>query len=155
MAVLIVLSDAERLRFDRKIEKTESCWLWTGGSSDFGHGRFRVGGKLQSTHRIAYTLAYGKIPKAKLVLHKCHNPRCVNPEHLYAGTYADNQKDALEAGRSKVPVHLWLDEARVLEIKALVSSGLSFREVGRRTGVNHSTVSSIVKGKTKAWANVA
>src|SRR5690348_8920651 len=88
-------------RFWAKVEKTATCWLWKGTTSR-GYGNFRVGSSTDGTrrkvlaHRFSYELAYG--PTDLLVLHKneCHNPLCVRPDHLYAGTYEDNNNDVRE-----------------------------------------------------------
>lgn len=88
-------------KFESRIERiTESgCWIWTGLLTNVGYGKMGIGTKTISTHRYSYEQAYGPIPKGLLVLHKCDNRCCVNPEHLYLGTQSDNIKDMYSKGR--------------------------------------------------------
>ena len=90
-------------RFWSKVKKTDGCWVWTGKSfGDFGYCRYSK----TLVHRKSWELTFGKIPKGKLVLHKCDNPPCVRPDHLYIGTQKDNVRDMHERGRAVVnPVY--------------------------------------------------
>jgi len=73
---------------------TESgCWLWLGGSYASGYGSFSLEGNKDYAHRAAYRLFVGEIPEGKIVCHKCDVKMCVNPKHLYVGTYFDNTMD--------------------------------------------------------------
>jgi hypothetical protein len=95
-------------RLARRTLKTDSCWLWTGSRQPFGHGQIALGGygregkKLLSTHRVAWELTNGQIPYGLCVLHKCDVPNCVNPDHLFLGTKADNTNDMRSKGRMSV-----------------------------------------------------
>jgi len=91
----------ETVRFWTKVDKGEGCWTWLGAVVRTGHGRFRVGDSHQLAHRYAYRLLVGPIPRGALLLHNCHNSRCVRPEHLRLGTFEDNTADMVESGRSK------------------------------------------------------
>ena len=84
-------------RFWRKVVKTETCWLWTGAHLPAGYGMIGMpgGGPNVLTHRFSYELHYGPIPDGLLVCHKCDNPPCVRPDHLYAGTQQDNVSDMI------------------------------------------------------------
>ncbi len=88
-------------KFWQKVDKTNSCWLWKGGKDIYGYGRLRVPGHNLLAHRISYELHHGPIPKEMLILHKCDNPPCVNPAHLFLGTQETNNKDAKSKGRSR------------------------------------------------------
>jgi len=82
----------------------DSCWDWRGRHMEAGYGFFRQtpGAKNAAplyAHRLAYTFVYGPPAGGLCILHHCDNPRCVNPQHLYAGTYKDNTRDAIERGR--------------------------------------------------------
>ncbi len=76
-----------------KIKGLLDCWVWQGHCLSFGYGQARFDGKRQVAHRIAWQITYGPIPQGLFVLHKCDNPPCVNPTHLYVGTHTDNMRD--------------------------------------------------------------
>lgn len=86
-------------RFLEKVEKTDTCWLWTGFVDAKGRGRFRFNGKSVSAHRVAYEIFVGEIPAGLKVCHTCDIPRCVRPKHLFLGTQKDNMADCKAKGR--------------------------------------------------------
>lgn len=78
------------------------CWHWMGGRTSFGHGRFRVGKKsagMIGPHVFSFKHFVGTVPESLCVLHRCDNPGCVNPDHLFVGDKADNARDAVSKGR--------------------------------------------------------
>lgn len=89
-------------KFWSQVEKTDSCWRWTGRTKRhfFGYGVFRFYGRNVNTHRVSWILTHGEIPNGLCVLHKCDVPECVNPDHLFLGTHADNCKDRHAKGRT-------------------------------------------------------
>lgn len=89
------------VRFWRLVDKRgiDECWEWQGNRKAHGHGSYAD----TQAHRIAYELTYGPINNGLNVLHKCNNPPCVNPNHLYLGTQRDNAQDSREAGTMRTP----------------------------------------------------
>lgn len=85
-------------------EPNSGCWLWTAATTPRGYGVFHAGqGRGASrAHRIAYELTMGPVPDGLLVLHRCDNPSCVNPDHLYVGTHRDNADDREARSRSQI-----------------------------------------------------
>ena len=92
-------------RFYRYINKTDNCWLWVGGKNKAGYGTFHLGKGKQAAHRVSYQLHIGPIPESDeyhktSVCHKCDNPSCVNPDHLFLGSHSDNMKDMVKKERN-------------------------------------------------------
>lgn len=104
MAIEVVVADNHTMktveqRFLEKVNKTDSCWLWTAGKSWDGYGKFSLNCQSKRAHIIAFQLFKGPIPNGKLVCHThTGNRHCVNPEHLYAGTPKDNMQDCVKDG---------------------------------------------------------
>jgi hypothetical protein len=91
-------------RFEDKFVKSESgCWEWIGGKYVGGYGVFYFRGKKRGAHRVSYILYVGEILNGLSVCHKCDNPSCVNPNHLFLGTQLDNVRDMFSKGRGILP----------------------------------------------------
>lgn len=138
-------------RFWKHVRKTESCWLWTGSIKSHGYGKIGIDGKSIRAHRYAYELFRGPIPEGLIVCHKCDNRACVNPDHLFLGTFADNNADTKKKGRSawgEKNVNAKLSCYHVSQIRKLYNSGkYSFRELGKLYNVTGTLVWCIVRNK--------
>jgi hypothetical protein len=113
------ISDSDAARFHAKYERRgdHECWLWTGAKLPSGYGTLHIGARGASpwyAHRIAYELACGSIGSA-YVCHRCDQPDCVNPAHLFLGTHTDNMRDAAGKGRLSIPRRR--NRARIAEIQ--------------------------------------
>lgn len=101
-AVVIRRSFEERLW--EKVDKAGDCWVWTAGRNPKGYGRIGRGGRGEGVvlaHRAVWELANGPVPEGLFVLHRCDNPPCVRPNHLFLGTKADNNQDMASKGRNR------------------------------------------------------
>lgn len=139
---------------------TSECWEWKGSAAKRGYGHLFVNGAYVRAHRLAFFLYYGFISDDRLICHRCDNPPCVNPMHLFQGTYLTNNQDRSAKGRScRGDAHPsrntpgWnqgekagraiLNNEKVYEIRRLIAQGVSNCEIGRRYGVTNVTVSLI------------
>jgi len=138
-------------RFFEKVSVNENgCHEWTGCIMPNGYGQFHKDGKTAYAHRVAYELANGVA--ADFVLHKCDNRKCVNPGHLFSGTFDDNMADMVAKKRQahgEKNSHAKLNAEKVKAIRSEV--GLH-REIGAKYGVTASLVSMIRSGRI--WRNV-
>lgn len=166
-------SDRDVDRFWSKFsrEDKEPCWPWPMSKFPDGYGQFMVKHHPYRAHRVAWELTNGSIPDGILVCHKCDNPICCNPNHLFLGTVADNHEDRGRKGRtasgdrhgfrknpSKVPRGeangnsiLTDDEVRL--IKKMKSEGAKNIEIAKATGRSESIISRIVLGKS--WRHIS
>lgn len=96
------LKEKDINRFWSKVEKSEEsdCWTWSGAKIYSGYGRIYVSGKVYSAHRVSFKIKNGYLDDTLFVCHRCDNPSCVNPNHLFLGTAKDNMKDQREKGRN-------------------------------------------------------
>ena len=129
--------------FYNHVEKTDTCWLWTGCKDKDGYGVSRLQHKKLAAHRAAHILFIGPIPDNLYVLHKCNNPSCVNPAHLKLGTQKDNVADQIKAGTNMAGrnKHKELDWNKVAYIRA---SNKPYRELAIELGVSRHCVWDII-----------
>lgn len=147
------------------------CWTWTGNACADGYGWLKVNNKNKATHRFSYEY-FNKIsiPYGMCVCHKCDNPPCVNPQHLFLATKGGNNKDRHNKGRdatgdkSGLRLHpecikrgqdrrnTILNEDKVKQIRELKKHGATLRGLAHLFGVSHHTIMAIVHGKI--WKHV-
>jgi hypothetical protein len=139
-------------------ENKKGCWEWTKSRTEFGYGHYCIGGKVLLAHRYAYLISNGEIPKGLSVLHRCDNPPCVNPKHLYAGTAKDNAQDRKNRNRQSSRVgnsngRSKLNEDKVLTIREKFKNGeRTQKELSLENNVTPSTIHSIIK--RRIWSHI-
>lgn len=141
------------IRFFKRVQKTDSCWVWIGKKHSDGYGEMTINFKVKKTHRYSWEIHRGEIPKGMLVCHKCDNPPCVNPEHLFLGTNADNSLDRKIKGRAyrhlgEANGRAKLNKKQVAQIRALRSRGIKRKIVAEKFNVAMVTIDKIHYGET-------
>jgi len=140
--------------FWSKVDKksTEECWVWKGTLDKRGYGQISQNNKARAAHRLAYTYTYGAIPENMFVCHKCDNPPCVNPSHLFLGTLQENTADRDAKGRQVKGERVntaKLTENQVLDILRLYKTGnYTLKDFVAIYHVNVETIRALIKGKT-------
>lgn len=129
------------------VGSVDDCWLWTGAKNGDGYGSVGNGnGGTMLAHRAMWEQEFFKIGPGLCVLHRCDNPPCVNPSHLFLGTQADNVADCVRKGRRNQVRYKKLNAERHAEIRDLYATGeFSYAELGRRYGVTYQTIRHIVQ----------
>lgn len=145
-------------RFWPKVDKRgpDECWPWLASVTSNGYGKILVNGRLEPAPRVSFVLAHGEIPAGLWVLHRCDNPPCVNPAHLFVGTRSDNVRDMYAKGRDRSPMPLGLhgekhpmakhSDATVLAIREATLAGERLPVIARRLGIPYGTVWGIARG---------
>lgn len=159
----LIKDPKERLKSLSKIDSSSNCWEWIGAFKGKNklqqYGNIVVGSRIDKTrktisaHRYSYEIFVGKIPDGKWVLHKCDNPKCINPNHLFLGNRQDNVNDRQIKNRNK-PINGELNPnckhtlKQIYEIKRLYSEGKTMRELSKLYGYKgHKTIFDIIHGK--------
>lgn len=141
------------------------CWIWKGSKSTDGYGQVNFNYKNMRSHRLAYLFFCGEIPTGMFVCHRCDNPICCNPRHLFLGTALDNARDKVNKGRQprgeKVSEQVRrttprgskrktavINEEIAVKIREMRSNGARECDVARAFGVNRYIVKNIMSGRT-------
>jgi len=152
---LIINSDKKR--FFNKVRKTKKCWIWNGAKTSKGYGRFKIKGKLKLSHRISYLIRYGMFDENMFICHKCDNPRCVKPSHLFLGTRSDNMIDCYEKGRLYIGKGNFLKghkdsailtDRKVIKIKKMIQSGEKLISISKKFKIKYQTIRDLSSGRT-------
>ena len=140
------------------------CWEYQGQKSTDGYGKFQIYApgidpkkRKYRAHRVSYAYHYGVDPGEMLVCHKCDNPSCINPDHLFLGTEQQNTQDKMDKGRHPPQYgehnpRALVTEAVVLSIVEAIKKGLSNKQIAEGLPVSHSQVSLIRLGKS--WRRI-
>lgn len=152
-----------RKRFEESYipEPNSGCWLWLGcerGSN--GYGSLKVNGKSVVAHRYSWEIHHGPIPSKIFVCHKCDNPACVNPKHLFLGSPSDNINDMVRKGRmnctgpknAKRGEQNWNHRLTSEQVIAIRNDLRPQRVIAQEYGVTQAMISSIVR--RKSWRHL-
>lgn len=151
------LADERReARFWSKVDKSGECWAWTGYRTPLGYGKFQYSnGRPMLAHRYAYFLENGEWPK-NFACHKCDNPWCVRPTHLFDGTHKENMEDCARKGRTS-RTHTKRGEessqSRLTaeQVKLIRSSGAPATVLAAQFGVSKTAIYLVRNGKNWGW----
>jgi hypothetical protein len=147
-------------RFMGKIQVNNDtgCWEWQATKRNaFGYGVFSFKGKKIDAHRFSYSYYKSEIPNGFFVCHKCDNPKCCNPDHLFLGTPKDNVHDAMAKGRMPVLYHKMnrkLSNDDVKTIKKLGAAGVKTSILSKRYNVCRCTINRIKRGAAFKWISI-
>lgn len=142
-------------RYEKMVIKTDNCWDWNGHKSK-GYGRIMIKRYTTYAHRVSWILNFGPIPDKLFVLHKCDNPPCSRPDHLFLGTNKDNSIDRDRKGRynhnrqyrkGENCYNAKLNKDKVLLIYQLLEKKENQAEIARSFGISMQTVSDIKYGR--------
>lgn len=141
-----------------RVEKRgpDDCWEWQGNRDSRGYGRFRLEGKSIGVHRAAYILTHGPISADRVVCHRCDNPACCNPAHLFLGTTKDNVQDMIQKGRDAMVgsanSNAKLTEPDVIRIREMAQTGMTYQAIADHFNVTISLIGKVVT--RRMWNHV-
>lgn len=148
------------LRYVKRGASSDDCWMWLGSLLPRGYARFSLHNEAVGAHRVSYRVHIGEVPAGMCICHRCDNPPCVNPAHLFLGTNKDNIQDALTKKRMRFirgeahPMSKLTCQS-VKQIRSEYKPGMSIQEcvtIGAKFGVGINGVMSVVRGRT--WKHV-
>lgn len=143
-------------RFMKKVEITDSCWLWKAALTQDGYGAFWWDGKTLPAHRYAWSFYNGDIPKGMVICHKCDVMSCANPDHLFLGTVQDNHADMVKKRRNasgEKSGKAKLTSTQIIEMREKYKNSThSCTELSKEYGITRENVYYIVHYKT--WRNI-
>lgn len=134
--------------FSRFVKLENGCWQWRAHTDKDGYGVLPGDRRNIRAHRFSYERHIGEIPQGLIVCHKCDNPGCVNPDHLFVGTAKDNAQDALQKGRHYAGEKNGRSKLTDNDVLIIQKSTLSGPDLARHFGVNRSTINRIKRGKS-------
>ena len=147
------MTDFEQKLLDySELDPSTGCRLWIRHCVRGGYGQVSYRGKQVLAHRLSYEISVGPVPEGLCVIHSCHTPACINPDHLRVGTHQDNSDDMVRAGRSasgEKHGRTKLTFEKVQDIRQKYNSGdYTLSVLSSLFGVSKTHVSYIIRGKT-------
>lgn len=142
----------EKFNSSISVDPSSGCWIWTGALNPKGYGKLNINSKKLLAHRVSWLLFRGEIPTGMCICHKCDNPPCVNPGHLFLGTRADNSKDMVEKKRSLQGERAPSSKLNAVEVAEILSSSETLENLANRYGVSFKTISAI--RRRKIWKHI-
>ena len=148
------LSPRDRIEIAVMPEPNSGCWLWTQGTNAKGYAQLRYAGRMYRANRFSWAAHYGDIPTGQQVLHRCDNPLCVNPQHLFLGTNLDNVADRVRKGRGVVFVGINHPRAKLTEddVHSIRASTLTLKQLALQFGVSTRAIHCAKTGIT--WSHL-
>jgi hypothetical protein len=153
-----MLTPKQTANFFKKVmpEPNTGCWFWIGAQNQDGYGLFWVGDRSTSAHRTSYAMHVGPIPDDKDICHRCDQPSCVNPDHLFPGTHAENMRDMMRKGRGSSRIgemngHARLTVDGVQRIRDMGAVGYPPKHMAAMFGIHVTQVRRVIKRGTGGW----
>ena len=128
-----------------QVDEGTGCWNWTAYKDRDGYGRMRFHGRMRLAHRVSFEVFCAPIPAGMYVLHCCDNPSCVNPDHLFLGTHADNMADKVSKGRQVAFPGASNGSSKLTasDVLAIREAACTQRDIAKTFGVSVSLISQI------------
>lgn len=148
------LTEEERFERAYQPEPNSGCWLWSACALAYGYGLFKYAGRLRTAHRVSWLISGRSLTAEDCVLHKCDTPACVNPDHLFVGTQAENMADKARKGRSAKGARngsAKLTPDDVCEIRRRLTEGEPQRKIAASYGVSQYAISCISRNAHWGW----
>lgn len=142
---------SERLSVRYTISAT-GCWEWNAYLDHSGYGVINVDGKIIHAHRASYLTFVGKIPDGMMVLHRCDNPPCIRPDHLFIGTAADNKNDEIQKGRMPLGESRPISKLTADEVRAIRNDSGTNKAMAEKYGMSTGVICRI--RQRKIWKHV-
>lgn len=153
---MIELTPAIVSRFWALVDRgaPDACWNWKGPVRGRGYGSFNTGNRSDYTHRLAWIITYGQVLPGQVICHRCDNPACCNPAHLFIGSQRDNMRDMVRKGRNRSSVtyrpgssnpFARLTESQVIAIRnRYQQGGITQQSLAREYGVSRPMIGHII-----------
>lgn len=145
----------QRLENSSQLDEETGCIEWTGALMYQGYGHLTWRGKVYRAHRASYVAHKGDILKGMVICHKCDNPKCINPDHLFMGTQAENSADMAMKKRSTIGIKnpmAKLDAAKVQAIRIWAQTGMIHKKIAEKFGVSRRNIGRIVSDER--WKHI-